>query len=96
VREEFPVFSRYTTPQDGIGRWEVVAHGDVEIEIGGVRLARGDWILADADGIVAIPAAVAADVVAEAEEKAATENEIRVAVRGGTTPLDAYEQYGTF
>lgn len=96
VREEFPVFSRYTTPQDGIGRWEVVAHGDVEIEIGGVRLARGDWILADADGIVAIPAAVATDVVAEAEEKAATENEIRVAVRAGTTPLDAYERYGTF
>jgi len=96
LREGFPVFSRYTTPQDGIGRWEVVAHGDVEIEIGGVRLSRGDWILADADGIVAIPAAVAPDVVAEAEEKVATENAIRVAIRAGTTPLDAFERYGTF
>jgi regulator of RNase E activity RraA len=96
MREEFPVFSRYTTPQDGVGRWEVVAHGDVEIEIGGVHLRRGDWILADADGIVAIPAAVAPDVVAEAEEKVATENEIRVAIRAGTSPLDAYEQYGSF
>jgi 4-hydroxy-4-methyl-2-oxoglutarate aldolase len=94
--EGFPVFSRYTTPQDGTRRWEVVAHGDVEIEIGGVRLARGDWILADADGIVAIPAAVAPDVVAEAEEKVATETEIRVAIRAGTSPLDAYEQYGSF
>jgi regulator of RNase E activity RraA len=94
--EGFPVFSRYTTPQDGTRRWEVVAHGDVEIEIGGVRLARGDWILADADGIVAIPAAVAPDVVAEAEEKVATENEIRVAIRAGASPLDAYEQYGSF
>jgi len=96
AREGFPVFTRYTTPQDGVGRWEVVAHGDVEIEIGGVRLRRGDWILADADGIVVIPAAVALDVVAEAEEKVATENEIRVAVRAGTLPLDAFEQYGTF
>jgi regulator of RNase E activity RraA len=96
VREGFPVFSRYTTPQDGPGRWEVVAHGDVEIEIGGVRLRRGDWILADADGIVAIPADVALDVVAEAEEKVSTENEIRVAVRAGATPLDAFERYGTF
>jgi regulator of RNase E activity RraA len=96
VREGFPVFSRYTTPQDGPRRWEVVAHGDVEIEIGGVRLRRGDWILADADGIVAIPADVAPDVVAEAEEKVATENEIRVAVRGGASPLDAFERYGTF
>jgi 4-hydroxy-4-methyl-2-oxoglutarate aldolase len=94
--EGFPVFSRYTTPQDGTRRWEVVAHGDVEIEIGGVHLTRGDWILADADGIVAIPAAVAPDVVAEAEEKVATENEIRVAIRAGTSPLDAYEQYGSF
>jgi regulator of RNase E activity RraA len=96
LREGFPVFSRYTTPQDGIGRWEVVAHGDVDIEIGGVRLSRGDWILADADGIVAIPSAVAPDVVAEAEEKVATENAIRVAIRAGTTPLDAFERYGTF
>ena len=96
LREGFPVFSRYTTPQDGIGRWEVVAHGDVDIEIGGVRLSRGDWILADADGIVEIPSAVAPDVVAEAEEKVATENAIRVAIRAGTTPLDAFERYGTF
>jgi 4-hydroxy-4-methyl-2-oxoglutarate aldolase len=96
AREGFPVFSRYTTPQDGTRRWEVVAHGDVEIEIGGVQMKLGDWILADADGIVAIPAAVAPEVVAEAEEKVATENEIRVAIRAGASPLDAFERYGTF
>jgi 4-hydroxy-4-methyl-2-oxoglutarate aldolase len=94
--EGFPVFSRFTTPQDSTGRWELVAHGDVELEIGGVRIARGDWIVADRDGIVVIPAGIAEDVIAEAEEKAATESEIRAAVRAGTTPLDAYEQYGTF
>lgn len=96
VREGFPVFSRFTTPQDSTGRWELVAHGDVEVELGGVRIARGDWIVADADGIVAIPAAVAEDVIAEAEEKVATESEIRAAIRDGTAPLEAYEQYGTF
>jgi 4-hydroxy-4-methyl-2-oxoglutarate aldolase len=96
VREEFPVFSRFTTPQDSPGRWELVAHGDVELEIGGVRVSRGDWIVADADGIAVIPAAIVEDVVAEAEAKAATEDEIRTAVRAGTTPLDAYERYGTF
>jgi regulator of RNase E activity RraA len=96
LREDFPVFSRFTTPQDSTGRWEVVAHGDVELEIEGVRVTRGDWIVADRDGIVVIPAAIAEEVVAEAEQKAATENEIRDAVRAGTTPLDAYEQFGTF
>jgi regulator of RNase E activity RraA len=96
LREDFPVFSRFTTPQDSTGRWELVGHGDVELEIGGVRVVRGDWIVADRDGIVVVPAALAEQVVGEAERKAATENEIRDAVRRGTTPLDAFERYGTF
>jgi hypothetical protein len=36
------------------------------------------------------------EILGEAEEKIATENEIRAAVRGGTLPLEAYERYGTF
>jgi regulator of RNase E activity RraA len=96
LRADFPVFSRFTTPQDSTGRWELVAHGDVEVEIGGVRIARGDWIVADRDGIVVVPAALAEEVVAEAERKAATESEIRDAVRAGATPLEAFARYGTF
>ena len=96
LRENFPVFARFTTPQDSTGRWELVGHGDVELLIEGVRVTRGDWIVADRDGVVVIPSAIVEDVVAEAEQKAATENEIRDAVRAGTAPLDAYEQFGTF
>jgi len=96
LRENFPVFARFTTPQDSTGRWELVGHGDVEVLIEGVRVTRGDWIVADRDGVVVIPSAIVEDVVAEAEQKAATENEIRDAVRAGTAPLDAYEQFGTF
>ena len=94
--EDFPVFSRFTTPQDSTGRWEIVAHGDVVLEIGGVRVARGDWVVADRDGIVVIPENVVEDVITAAEQKAATESEIRAAVRTGTAPLDAFERYGTF
>ena len=36
------------------------------------------------------------EILLEAEEKVATESEIRDAVRGGTLPLEAYERYGTF
>ena len=36
------------------------------------------------------------ELLAEAEEKVATESEIRSAVREGMLPLEAYERYGTF
>jgi 4-hydroxy-4-methyl-2-oxoglutarate aldolase len=96
LREGFPVFSRYVTPQDCVPRWELLAHGDVTIVIGGVRIAPGDWIVGDVDGIVAVPAERVQEILAEAEVKVATENEIRDAVRAGTLPLDAYERFGTF
>ncbi len=92
----FPVFSRYTTPRDCVVRWELVAHGDVTVAIGGVRVAPGDWVVGDRDGLVVIPAEALEDVVAEAEAKVATESEIRMAVREGALPLEAYERFGTF
>ena len=93
--EGFPVFARFVTPEDSTWRWRVTAT-QVPIEVGGVRVEPGDWVVGDEDGVVVVPRAAAADVLAEAERKAATENEIRDAVRAGTPPLEAYERYGTF
>ena len=96
VGRGFAVFARYATPQDCVPRWELLAHGDVTIEIGGVRVAPGDWIVGDGDGLLIVPRDHVETTLAEAEEKVATENEIREAVRGGVLPLEAYERYGTF
>jgi 4-hydroxy-4-methyl-2-oxoglutarate aldolase len=93
--EGFPVFCRFVTPEDSTWRWELEAT-QVSVTIGAVRIAPGDWIVGDDDGVVVVPKAIAGDVLAEAERKAATESEIRAAVRQGMLPLDAYERYGTF
>jgi 4-hydroxy-4-methyl-2-oxoglutarate aldolase len=96
LRENYPVFSRHVTPQDCTHRWQVTGHGDVTIEVGGVLIAPGDWIVGDEDGVVVVPADVVPPVLENAETTVATENEIRRAVRDGMAPLEAYERFGTF
>lgn len=95
LRSGFPVFSRYTTPQDCVARWELAAY-DVEVTIAGVRVAPGDFVVADHDGIVIVPVDLVPAVLDEAEAKVATESEIRQAVIDGALPLEAYERFGTF
>lgn len=92
---EFPVWCRYRTPSDVVGRWRVGALGE-PIMIGDVRILSGDWVLADDDGVVIIPAAIAESVVSEAEAQAATEDKIRAAILHGTSPRDAYLEHGKF
>jgi 4-hydroxy-4-methyl-2-oxoglutarate aldolase len=93
--EGFPVFARHLTPEDCTWRWSVVATQE-PITVGTVVVRPGDWVVGDDDGVVVVPQDVAAEVLAEAEAKVGTESAIRRAVREGTTPLDAYERYGTF
>jgi 4-hydroxy-4-methyl-2-oxoglutarate aldolase len=95
VRAGFPVFCRFTTPQDCVPRWEVVAWGH-EVTIGGVKVATGDYVVADSDGVVVVPAAVRDEVLGRAAEIARTENRVREAVRTGMPPLEAYERFGKF
>jgi len=91
----FPVFCRYFTPVDIVGRWAATEFGG-PICIGEVTIATGDYVLADRDGIVVIPAAMAADVVEQTEEVLRTENLVRKAILQGVDPVQAYLQYGKF
>ena len=91
----FPVFCAHVTPEDSTFRWELEATQEA-VSVGRVMIEPGDWVVGDEDGVVVVPGAIAESVLAEAEEKAATESEIRAAVRDGMPPLEAYERYGTF
>src|SRR5260370_23590001 len=62
---EFPVFSRGHLPYDVNGRLEVVDQGNV-VDIDGVRIAPGDLVIADDDGVVIGRADIEAEVLERA------------------------------
>ena len=91
----FGVACRYTTPADIAGAWSIDELGG-EIVVGEVVVRTGDHVLADRDGVVVVAAPDVAAVVARAEELAATESDLRVALREGMDPEEAYLRYGVF
>jgi 4-hydroxy-4-methyl-2-oxoglutarate aldolase len=91
----FPVFCKYFTPMDVVGKWAATALGE-PIQIGEVTVRTGDYALADRDGIVIVPAAIASEVVQQTEEVLRTENLVRKAILQGVDPVAAYLQYGKF
>jgi regulator of RNase E activity RraA len=91
----FPVFARFRTPRDIVGRWRPEALG-VPISIGGVLIRPGDYVLADIDGCVIIPSGIAEDVIAAVETVMATEDKVRAAILSGTPPREAYLAHGKF
>ncbi len=95
ARLRFPTFVRYRTPQDSVPRWRVTDWGQ-PLTIGGVRVALGDVVVADSDGVVVVPRRAAQEVLVRSERLVGTENKVRAGVRRGMTPLAAYEKFGSF
>jgi 4-hydroxy-4-methyl-2-oxoglutarate aldolase len=91
----FPVFARYKTPQDIVGRWRLT-DTNVPIKIGAVEIQHGDFVVGDSDGVAIIPQAVAEEVITKAEAVVHTENVVRRAILKGVHPVEAYEKFGRF
>jgi len=72
ARLGFPTFVRYRTPQDSVPRWRVTDWGQ-PMTIGGVRIALGDVVVADLDGVVIVPRRVAHEVLQRCEKLVNTE-----------------------
>jgi regulator of RNase E activity RraA len=83
----YPVFARSNTMRTGKDRTTADAY-NVPVQIAGVRVDAGDWLVGDADGVISIPADRVEDTLAIAEEIEAVEERIRTAVASGMR-LDA-------
>jgi 4-hydroxy-4-methyl-2-oxoglutarate aldolase len=91
----FPVFCSFTTPKDIVGRWIPDRFGD-PITIGEVTISSGDYLLADREGVVVIPAKVVEEAVTKTEQVLQTENKVRTAILAGMDPQEAYLKFGKF
>lgn len=91
----FQTWGRGFTPRDVVGHWLPEAT-QVEVRIGDVTIAPGDYLVGDRDGIIRVPAAVVEQVIADAERAMATESLVRKAILAGVDPQQAYLKYGKF
>ncbi|MGQ4615687.1 RraA family protein [Nocardia sp. R7R-8] len=78
-----PVFARAATPVTARGRAAELAWGE-PVELAGTPVAPGDLVLGDSGGVVIVPAGRAQDVLATAEQIAATESAMATAIQAGT------------
>lgn len=97
-RHGFPVYSRYRTPVQSIGRWKVNAHG-IAVDMPGattrhVRVTPGDFVVGDDDGCIVVPAAVVVEVLEKAEALGTKEVAIRKALDEGMTLDQALNTFG--
>jgi regulator of RNase E activity RraA len=89
----FPVFHGGIGPLDSKGRGEV-AEIDVPVHVAGVRVAPGDLVFGDADGVVVIPRAIEQAVFKNAVEKLAGEARTEEALMRGEKLADVFARFG--
>jgi 4-hydroxy-4-methyl-2-oxoglutarate aldolase len=98
AKQRFPVYARYHTPVQSIGRWKVTAC-QVPAYLPGATKQRmivnpGDFVLADVDGVVVVPSEAVEKVLNEAERLTATEIKIRAELDAGATLEQVLKKYG--
>ncbi len=85
----FPLWSKLITPAAG----EPKGFGEigVPLNIDGVRIASGDWIVGDDDGVVAIPERKIVEIANRAMNVLELENRLRKEIDSGSTLAEVIE-----
>jgi regulator of RNase E activity RraA len=89
----FPVFATGFSPLDSKGRLDGISFGQ-PIRIGACVVHPGDWVFADVDGIVVVPARLAAEAFPRALEKVSGENRVRGELARGRSARAVFAEYG--
>ena len=98
AKQKFPVYARYRTPVQSIGRWKVTAWQQPVYLPGAtakrVSVRPGDFVLADVDGAIVVPAKIAEAVLVETENLSAKETRTRRDLDAGATLAQVLKKYG--
>ena len=89
----FPVFHGGIGPLDTKGRAEMMA-ADEPVEIGGARVAPGDFVFGDVDGVVIVPQAIAPEAIRRALAKIEAEDSTRQELLAGASLRSVFERHG--
>jgi regulator of RNase E activity RraA len=93
LKLNFPTFSYGPYAQDAGARSKVVDYR-VPIEIAGIRVAPGDIVFGDIDGVLVIPNSAAEEAISKALEKVHKENQVKAAFEKGMSSNEAFKTFG--
>lgn len=85
----FPAFCRAPSAPTNLVHHHAIDI-DVAIGCGGVAVYPGDWVVGDGEGVVIVPASIAAEIAAEAVEMTAFEDWVEREVAAGRSIIGLY------
>lgn len=89
----YPLFGNGTRPLDYRARMAITRR-DTDVVCGGVRVAPGDLVLADDDGVVVVPRSVEGAVLERGVARALAESSVLSELLGGARLQDVWNRWG--
>ena len=94
-RLQFPVWSRRVSPATSVGRM-ISVDKQIPVKCGDIMVHPGDYIVADADGVVVVPTAAAEKVVALLKQYDDKESKMIPIIEREKSMRKALEQYNRY